>query len=43
LTATAFGRLLRKVVEAAGGRKIKSGGQVYIGVGVPVAWQSDRA
>jgi hypothetical protein len=42
LTATAFGRLLRKVVEAAGGRKIKSGGQVYIGVGVPVAWQSDR-
>jgi hypothetical protein len=40
LTATAFGRLLRKAVEAAGGRKIKSGGQIYIGVGVPSAWQN---
>jgi hypothetical protein len=43
LTATAFGRLLRKVVEAAGGKKIKSGGQIYVGIGVPLAWQSDRA
>jgi hypothetical protein len=43
LTPTAFGRLLRKAVEAAGGRKIKSGGQVYVGIGVPAAWQSDHA
>jgi hypothetical protein len=42
LTATAFGRLLRRTVEAAGGRKIKSGGQIYVGVGVPSAWQGDR-
>jgi hypothetical protein len=37
LTATAFGRLLRKVVEAASGRKIKSGGQIYIGVAAGIA------
>jgi hypothetical protein len=40
LTVTAFGRLLRKAVEAAGGKKIKSGGQVYVGIGVPAGWQS---
>jgi hypothetical protein len=39
LTATAFGILLREAVKAAGGRKIKSGGQIYVGVGVPEAWQ----
>jgi hypothetical protein len=25
-------------VEAAGGSKMKSGGQVYIGVGIPTDW-----
>jgi hypothetical protein len=39
LTATAFGLLLREAVKAAGGRKIKSSGQIYVGVGVPEAWQ----
>jgi hypothetical protein len=43
LTVTAFGRLLRKAVGAAGGKKIKSGGQVYVGIGVPAAWQSKRS
>jgi hypothetical protein len=39
LTATAFGILLGKGVKWAGGRKIKSGAQIYVGVGVPAAWQ----
>jgi hypothetical protein len=43
LTATAFGILLRKAVMAAGGSKIKSGGQIYVGVGVPAAWQAQIA
>jgi hypothetical protein len=43
LTATAFGILLIKAVKAAGGRKIKSGGQICVGVGVPDAWQGHIA
>jgi hypothetical protein len=39
LTLTTFGALLREAVKAAGGSKIKSGGQIYVGFGVPAAWQ----
>jgi hypothetical protein len=33
-----FGVLLKVAVEEVGGQKIKSGGQVYVGVGIPAKW-----
>jgi hypothetical protein len=39
LNRTSFGRRASQAVKAAGGSKIKSGGQIYVGVGVPSPWQ----
>jgi hypothetical protein len=38
-----FGVLLRIAVEEIGGQKIKSGGQVYMGVGIPAVWSMQIA
>jgi len=38
LSPTALGMHLRREVRLVGGRKIKSGGQVYAGVAVPASW-----
>ena len=39
LPASALGIQLRAAVEELGGRKFKSGGQVYEGVCLPAAWR----
>jgi hypothetical protein len=43
LAPNIFGRHLRVAVKAVGGRKIKSNGQVYVGVGLPVSGRSANA
>ena len=39
LKPNTFGMHLKACVEAVGGRKFKSCGQVYDGVGIPPAWR----
>jgi hypothetical protein len=38
-----FGALLRIAVEEVGGEEIKSGGQVYVCVGIPAVWNMQVA
>jgi hypothetical protein len=38
LAPNTFGRLLKSAIEAAGGRKLKSSGQIYTGVCIPPEW-----
>jgi hypothetical protein len=40
LKPNVFGMHLKTAVGAMGGRKIKSGGQVYVGVRIPAVWRA---
>ena len=43
LAPNTFGRLLKIAVHEAGGRKLKSGGQIYEGVRIPAEWRMKAA
>jgi hypothetical protein len=42
LKPNVFGMHLGRAVAAAGGRKIKSNAQTYVGVGVPAPWRAQH-